>query len=53
MGQFADLNGDGMSDVVYAFSSNHPGMCSDATCISFYNCVYINTGAGWQLQGDP
>ena len=44
MGQFADVNGDGLMDVVYSFSYDCYG-CTPET-----QCVYINNGKGWVLS---
>lgn len=39
--QFTDLNGDGMADFVFSFHQQ-------ASSPAVRNCVYLNTGAGWQ-----
>ena len=41
LGKFIDVNGDGLPDLVYSFSTR-----SDA-CATQTQCVYINTKQGW------
>jgi hypothetical protein len=42
---FQDLNGDQMPELVLS-----AGYFRGATWIQYYNCIYINTGHGWQLD---
>lgn len=39
---FLDVNGDGMTDYVYAFDNNYTSTIQE-------RCVYLNNGNGWDL----